>query len=91
MKMRRRIILLGGAAVIGTIGWQPAAANAATLICDSWFPYEGANWTLQFECGGGWEGIGCYYDGVASYRTFECAFNTPGGPGCDSQQCNDSK
>lgn len=83
MLIHRRILLIGGAAAIAAIATQPAAASAGTLICDSWFP---PTWVLQFECGGGLAGVGCYWDGTR-YDTFECAFNTPGGNGCDMSGC----
>ncbi len=91
MQLRRRIILLGGAAAIAALATQPANANAAMLTCDSFiFPGGGGSgvWTLQFECG---NDTGCYYDGVSTYDTFDCLTSSPGGNGCDSQRCFDSK
>ena len=86
MQLRRRIILLGGAAAIAAIGLQPASAIAGTLTCDSFIPGP-PTWTFQFGCG---DNIGCYYNGIATYDTFDCLTNTPGGMGCDSQRCFDT-
>lgn len=83
------MILVAGAAVVAALGVQPRSAEAGMLVCDSHIFFGGDSWVLQFECGGGLEGFGCYSNGM-SHETFECAFSSLGGPGCDESSCNDT-
>lgn len=73
------------------ISGQPANVNARTLSCASFIYYYGGAapsgaYTLQYECGG-LNGIGCYRGPDLNYYTFDCVLETPGGPGCDADQC----